>query len=392
MKTNHIYKVLLLLLSTLLLISCSSSSSGGTGGTGIISRGAITEFGSIVVNGTEFDTSDAEIIVAGEEVGTGDATAIENLDIGRVVTVIGTGSEENEDAAAEQVIYRNDVRGPVANISDIDTEVKEITVLGQTIMVNTVTRFKGDNFGFNTLAILDVVEASGYYDDEGIIWATYLEKVTADLIVEVVGYVTNLDDVLQTFQVNALLVDYASADTSLLPGGTPVEGLMVEIEGTWDQGNERMDAAKIRLADELDIDDIGQIEVMGFVTDYTSIYEFVVGNQPVQVNLDAEVVDGTLQDIAPGVKLEAEGTLEGGILYAHEIEFWEPDQIEVEGIVTQVVTTSNFYIGAWEVVTHDKTVYEGGNESDIKEGINIEIKGPLIEGILNADKVSFEQD
>jgi hypothetical protein len=387
---NHCVRCAVLMLFPALFLFACSSSGGGTGGTGIISRGTISEFGSIVVNGTEFDTNDTEVIVSGEEVGVGDTAVFVNLDVGRVVTVIATSSGDGEHAVADQVIYRNDVRGPVADIHETGLETMEITVLGQTIIANTVTRFEGTDF--DTLAIGDVVEVSGYYDDMGIIWATYLEKVTAELIVEVVGYVTNLDDVQRTFRVNALLVDYALAETGLLPGGAPAEGLLVEIEGTYDQSNEIMEAAAIRPADELDVDDVGQIEIMGFVTEFTSIYNFVVGNQPVQVNTDAEIVDGTIADISLGVKLEAEGTLADGILYAHEIEFWEPNQIEVEGLVTQVVTISDFYINGQEVITEAKTVYDGGRPGDIAVGVNIEIKGRLVEGILYADKVSFELD
>ena len=49
---------------------------GGIGGTGIISSGTISAFGSIVVNGTEFDTSNAAIIVNGKE------RSVDDLDIG----------------------------------------------------------------------------------------------------------------------------------------------------------------------------------------------------------------------------------------------------------------------------------------------------------------------
>jgi hypothetical protein len=110
------------------------------------------------------------------------------------------------------------------------------------------------------------------------------------------------------------------------------------------------------------------------------------------VNKDAEVVDGTLQDIELGVKLEAEGILTDGILHAHEIEFWEPDQIELEGIVTEVVSASEFIIDEQEVVTHANTFYEGGTQEQIAVGVNVEIKGRLIEDVLHADKVSFEED
>ena len=92
-------------------------------------------------------------------------------------------------------------------------------------------------------------------------------------------------------------------------------------------------------------------------------------------------------------KLEAEGSLEDGILFAWEVEFWEPDQIEVEGLVTNIVSPSEFTVGNQVVQTDAETVYEGGTPGDIALGVNIEIKGVPVDiarSILVADKVSFE--
>jgi len=79
-----------------------------------------------------------------------------------------------------------------------------------------------------------------------------------------------------------------------------------------------------------------------------------------------------------------------GILYAYEIEFWGPDQIEAEGIVTDVVSDSEFTVGDQLTVTNAETVFKDGGPEDIVLGINLEIKGRLIDGVIVADKVSFE--
>ena len=99
MDGYHPKSIVLALLAFLMLISCSDSSSkptsgGGVGGTGVISRGHITSIGSIVVNGTEFNTDDTVIIVGGEEKGIGDDVVMDNLKIGMVVTVKGRLEED----------------------------------------------------------------------------------------------------------------------------------------------------------------------------------------------------------------------------------------------------------------------------------------------------------
>ena len=210
MKIYHLKNLVLALLSALLSISCGASGSGGgIGGSGINSVGTIGALRSIVVNGTEFDTSNAVIIVEGEEIGVGDDIVVDNLDIGMVVTVEGTVSEDGESTVADRVIYNDNVEGPVQSITVVSDTRKDIVVLGQTVILNTVTVFKGTTF--DDIAENDVVEISGLFDDTGAIWATFIEK-TDGVIFEVTGFVDNLDAVQETFKINDLTVDYSSAE------------------------------------------------------------------------------------------------------------------------------------------------------------------------------------
>jgi len=392
MKMHHLKTLILALYIALLSVSCGvSGAGGGIGGSGIISVGMITAFGSIVVNGAEFDTRNAEVIVEGERIGVGDDAILDNLDIGMVVTVEGTGSEDDGSLVAKRVIYNDNVEGPVQSISVVNDIRKEIVVLGQTVILNTVTTFKGTTF--DDIAVNDVVEVSGYSDDAGDIWATFLEK-TDGVIFEVTGFVENLDPFQKTFEINALIVDYSEANTSKLPGGVPVDGLLVEVEFRVDPDTDELVAYLIELGDELDPEDADEIEVTGFVTDVVSAFEFTVGNQVVRTDANTVFVDGTADDIVLGQKLEAEGSLENGILFADEVEFWDPDQIEVEGVVTDdTLTPDEFTVVDQVVQTDAETVYEAGEPEEIVIGVNLEIKGvpvDIIRSILIADKVSFE--
>jgi len=412
MKSYHSRGFISALFSVFLLISCGSggggmTAGGGIGGTGVISSGTISAFGSIVVNGTEFDTSNAEIIVNGEEIGVGDEFVQDNLDIGRVVTVEGMLNGNDTDAVADRVFYKDNVEGPVEGVSTIDDTTKEIIVLGQIVIVNVITKFKETTF--DTITIDDVVEVSGYLDDTGATRATFVGKtgdITTILVYEVTGFVANLDTDSETFTINDLTVDYSSADTSALPGNKPADDLLVEAEGTLGLIDGVMIATKIELEEELGDGDGDEIEVMGFVTKIISendIIKFKIGNQEVHVDSDPEIViyvDGDPGDIAPGQKLEAEGSLVDGILFADEIEFWEPDQIEVEGIVDEVVFIDDFPEFTFEgrddqvVQTDAETVFEP-EDLIIVEDIKIEVKGVPVDieqSVIKADKVSLEED
>jgi len=379
---------------------------GGIGGTGIISQGAVSAFGSIVLNGTEFDTSNAEIFVNGEKIGVGDESVLDNLDIGRVVTVEGRLISD-ESAVADRVIYSSNVVGPISTVSGIDPDTNEIAldVLGQTVVINLITQFKGTSY--DTIDVDDVVVVSGYRNFDGSIRATFVEKTgdfSAGSQVEVTGFITNLDTGLETFEIQDLTVNYSTIAGDL-PEGIPADNLLVEVQGTLDTPDGVLNATDIELADELAGEEVEEFEIMGYVTEVISendIIKFKIGNQEVHVDSDPEIVvyvDGDPSDIVPGQKLEAEGSLVDGILIADEIEFWEPDQIEVEGIVDEVVFIDDFPEFTFEgrddqvVQTNAETEFEDVNKEEIEAGINIEVKGipqDIEQSVIKADKVSFE--
>ena len=385
----------LMLTAFMLLASCGSSGAGATGGgiggSGIISRGAISEFGSIVVNGTEFETSAAIVMVNGEKVGTGDAAVQRYLAEGQVVTVKGAIGESEESAVAERVIYRSEVEGPISSVSGSSPDERQLHVMGQTVMVHYVTHLH--DVVLEDIAPNMVVEVSGFYDDQGTVWATFLKvkgTYEADTIYEVKGFVEALDDLQKIFQINGLNVSYASADLRGLPDGVLENGMLVGATGKVDAAFTLMSADQVALEDELEAENAQEVEVTGFVTSKAAVDEFSVGSQVVVVEDGAVFVDGVQDDVAPGVKLEAEGELVDGILWAYEIEFWAPDQFEIEGSVTDFVSEWEFTVDGQVVNTTPDTVYEDGEPWDLDNGVHVEIKGRMQGDVMVADKVSFE--
>ena len=386
----------------LVLLSCSGGgghrliAGGGIDGTGIISQGPISSYGSIVVNGTEFDTSGAEIIVDEQSKGVGDQVVRSNLKIGMVVTVEGISYDDQKIARAARVIYHENLQGPVESVESIDPSTKKLTVLGQIVLMNALTRFEATDL--NTLAPGDVISVSGFFNDQGDIWATFLQRrdhLAAGPVYKVTGYVVDLNTNLEFFAINGLRVVFSRAIVNGLPDSRLVQGLFVEVEGTLDADSGILHATRIVPGDVLEAEDVDTIEVIGFVTQRDSSFQFRLGNQRVRVNPKAQFVDGTAADVVLGTKLEAEGTLEGGILMADEIEFWRPDQVEVEGFVTDVASTLEFSIGSQMVQIDGHTVFENGTAADLGKGILVEVKGVPVDrkrNILLADKVSFEEE
>jgi hypothetical protein len=411
MKSLILKTLVLASIVSLLMISCSGDgldfAGGGIDGSGIISAGVVSAIGSIVVNGTEFDTGNAEVIINGVLVGVGDALVQDYFEIGMVVTVEGRINIDGS-AVADRVIYGNNVLGPVESVGVTYplTNEKEIVVMGQIVVVNFITEFKPDTYGFDDIAVDDVVVVSGYRDVGAKIRATFIKNITDPniTIYEVTGFIINLDTDLETFEINDLTVNYSPIHPDDLPANFD-NGLYVEVKGELNDTSGNLDAEEIRLADDSDGEDGVEFEIMGFVTEVISangMIIFKIGNQEVHANADPEIVeyvDGGPGDIVPGQKLEAEGSFEGGILTAWEVEFWKPDQIEVEGIVEQVNFIGGFPEFTFEerndqlFQTNSETEFEDIDPDTIAVGMELEVKGVPLDidhSVVVADKVSFE--
>ena len=163
---------------------------GGIGGTGIGADlavvGTITGFASICVGGTEIHyTNETPVVVDGR---TGNHR---DLRVGQVVEVLA--GETGGAVVARAVSIRHEVVGPV---SSVDLERKQVTVLGQTI------ELESSMWGEVTDALVGGAAASinlgetiavyGYRQDETTIVATRVDRSASEKVV-LVGPVTGLD-------------------------------------------------------------------------------------------------------------------------------------------------------------------------------------------------------
>jgi len=287
--------------------------SGGIGGTGV-SVGAITALGSIDVNGVEFNTKDAVVIVGGVSEGVGDAVVGQYLAVGKVVVVEGAIDSNGMSGTASQVYFDADVLGPVENIY-IGT--KEIVVIGQRVVTDNATVFVGTSL--DTLAMGDWVEISGLASLDGTIRATYVGKKDPGTVVEVKGPIRNLNPSASKFEIGDLSVRYGEA---ALPDGEPVEGELVQVTGGFPlEPDGSLEASTVRVANEASFTDVDNMEVEGFVTDLLSSSEFHVGHQEVRTGANTKFQGGSEEDLMLGVKLRVRGSLVNRVLLAEKIFF-----------------------------------------------------------------------
>ena len=308
------------------------ASLAGIGGTGKIASGTITGFGSILVNGIEYDIDSASL-----EVNDDDSAGLsqDDLRIGMVVTVTAvvfddTGDGVDDTGVASLVVYDNDIEGPVSGLSDPDNATtKSFSVLGIDVIVDTGTEFDDSDasgFSFATIADGDVVAISGFFDGSNVLNATYIEKtddfVSGESEVELKGAADAGTDagVADSFILDGIIVNIrVDADLSKVPGERVTDSMFVEVEGRLTSDNPlTIEAFRIEQEEEHLDDDAGEAELEGFVSDFVDITNFF--------KVDGQLVDATDAEFEPdslvlsdGLKVEVEGTIEAGILNADKV-------------------------------------------------------------------------
>ena len=324
-------------LSALIITACGGGSGGlaGIGGSGYISTGTVTGFGSVFVNGVEFETDSSSFDF--EDV---DGTQ-QNLRIGMVVQVAGSINSDGITGTATHIQYADDLQGPVSNIVT-SADFKTLTVLGKTVIISaTNTAFEGSGFSYASVAQGNVIEVSGFYDEVGHLQASYVElkssSFNAASIFEIKGVISNLsgtDFVVQGVNINA-----SSANLSDLPNGFQ-NALLVEVKGTYNNNTNTITATEVEAENNSLVDDGNEVEVEGYITRFASISDFDINGYSVNA-VNAVLTPSTLV-LKVGVKVEAEGAVSNGVLNASEIEI-RGGSAEVSAKVDTVNTVNNSF-------------------------------------------------
>lgn len=242
--------------AALVLGGCGGSGTGSsTGSAGTATRGQITGFGSVWVNGVEFQTGSAthrRMLDTGED----HLGGVQDCTVFRVGMVVTVHHEDGDDHAAE-IEYEDNIEGPVQYLNLTDNTFE---VLGQKVRYSGTTNVEHgpiDN-GF-------VVEVSGLTASGDVIDATYIDvKPGGPGEYEIKGYVFSVGTD-NTFRlgplpgVSTVTVDSTGATLHDLPGGILAAGQFVEVK-TGSGATGRFPDATIRATEVEEKEDIGHSE------------------------------------------------------------------------------------------------------------------------------------
>jgi len=374
----------------------STGGGGGIGGTGITSTGTIDGFGSIFVNGVEYETTDSLVSLDG-------VTSTEDkLRLGMVVTVRGTVNDDGKTGSAEQVLFDDEVQGPVASIEiGLDGDTLLVTVLGVSVIAErTSTVF--DDVSFDSLAVGDLVEVSGFVENDQRLRATRIEKKSSFVAgaseVELKGIVSARTDT--TFNLNTFVVAYSTADLSEVPGGRAVDGMQVEVHGTL-TGNV-ISASRVEEEDDLtdDFDDDDNISLQGAITNFVDRSNFLVNGIAIDAS-SAELEPAGLV-LANGVVVEVSGLWRGTNLKADNVTS-RRGRVELEAEVAAVnasegTITLQFFTGTVTVQVASTTLLDDETDradpmklGDIASGDFLAVEAIRVEDALVASRVRRDE-
>ena len=230
-----------LLVMTSFLLACgggTSLSGVGSGGSGI-AEGSISGFGSVIVNGVEYDDSNA---VSQTEDASG-AKTLSAPKLGQMVRVT-----QSKDGTADTIEILPQLRGPVTSAS---SDGVYLQVMGQWVRVVSVSNTSGtatviDGYdGVGSIAKDDALEVHGVWSKEAakgiaVLVASRIEKVSASYALLISGQVTAASQGKFTLNDSGVVIEPDSS--APMPVGSQVTAWLNQ----WDSAAQTQQATRTK--------------------------------------------------------------------------------------------------------------------------------------------------
>ncbi|WP_305965840.1 DUF5666 domain-containing protein [Marinobacter salsuginis] len=341
---------------------------GGIRGTGS-SVGPVSGFGSVFVNGVEFNTDD----IPNREVESNDGITAESLlSEGMILRVEGEWRDDGT-GTAEKLSYDDTLRGPVGQVTADPSGAGEfvtLSVMGQSVRVDRQTVVRGTTYAtlLGGSQITGHVRVSAWRQADGSYRAGYVGVINPDLTdIELEGSVLTVDTNLNEFTIGTITVQYDENNVSFGSGLTETDlqiGAALEVEGELNGTTlvattiDRDDARRFSRNSADDIEFTAVIDASYTPSGAGSRPgEFTMGGLTVRVTDATELDDSiTLDELTEGLLIQVEGQfLSDTVVEAEEIELRDGNA-KVKGVVS-TPADNVFFIGGVEVRVSSTTVF-----------------------------------
>lgn len=375
-----------MVLATASLTGCgggSDTTAGvpGTGGTGqyatLYSQGSITGFGSVIVNGVQFD--DALAIVQMNGV----AATSADLRLGMVVAVQGQRGVDTTAGTASHIDVWSIAQGLVRQAFSADSN--QFSVAGMTVQVDSATVFDGMSSAAQLTMGLRVAVWGLQTSAGGTHWkATRVAVVTVTTMVS-----TGLVRVSGPLHdINGLAITGPFA-------GSLMDGQLVRVQGieSVDGRSVALESIKLLGASGAGIQLKGEIEIEGFVTSTPSASGFMLGS--IEVDTRNAIYSPIGNSITQGARVEVYGTWQAGVLKASKVELEDEKTlhaVEIDARIEQFTSLANFVVRGQRCDASSARLSHT-TLAELRVGVRVKVKGAKAGGdVLIVIELEREQD
>lgn len=287
--------------------------------------GAITGFGSVVVDGVHYQTDNAEVYINGV------LSSEELLSVGDFITLLATEDDSNDELNASVIYAESAVQGKVLSINYSEGT---LDVLNQRVRISGDTVFDANFAGSNitNIAVGEMVEIKGANTGSGDIYATRINK--RDGVGDVLsGRISDLDTGMLSFFVAGREVDYSQASVNF-----PLAvGQWVSVNGSVDSPTSPFVATTVRDRKDRNPLAVGVVSRLEGEVKNVSPVSFDINGQVVKLTAETEYQDGIPMDLFDGAVVIVISDVDAqGDLQARAIRFRDSGYIVRDGLVGSI--------------------------------------------------------
>ncbi|WP_424193049.1 DUF5666 domain-containing protein [Ampullimonas aquatilis] len=367
--------------------STTSTSTTSASSTETTATGTVTGFGSVIIDGEEYDTS-AAVVSTSTDPSTSTEVPASDVALGMQVT-----AQISASGKVTTMVYAAATIGRVTAGS-----ATSMTVSGQTVVPSSNPALPTIYSGVGSMADIavgDLVIVYGITTGNGTITATRIEVKDPSTATKtrVVGNISNLDTAAKTFTIGGLTVNYSA--TTLIPSTLSLTNdLTVTVWSDSAPTNAGVLTAKVIAVSNANMTDGNSARVGGWVRNYSASNKtFALGNVTVDAST-ANYTNGVAADLANGRALRVSGSFSNNLLKASTIQYIRnlgDSQVVLTGAITDFVSANNFVVRGVPVSTSGAT-FVNGTAENLADGVLVRITAPSTSSdgsTLSASKIEL---
>lgn len=312
------YRVTLILVIGFLTACGGGGGSSSAGNDSVTSVGRIDGFGSVYVNGIEYDTTNSTYQIDDED-GYDDS----DLAVGMKVRIEGYVNSDNRTGVANSIYYDDDIEGPIDSGSLVESgDTKTFTVLGLSVSVDANATVFHDGASFAGLVEGVEIEVSGFFDGNVLVASRIELQRDSQRDYEIKGTLTQYDGMTLTLQLRdgAEAGPYAVSDSVRIedlpsdPVGSYVEIKLVNNGGT-------MEVIRIEGEDDHLVHDHDYYVTLRGILTGNGTEGFSISGTPIEVGPETRYEPQSLAgNLEPGLMVKVKGEMLNGALVAYKVE------------------------------------------------------------------------